>query len=102
MTKKVNVLLPSATFFTNGSVRDGFCNLVLQCTIIFWPFALAWARRFRAKVMVEEALTEIARVYKISASSRQMNSTVSRIADRGTYAGRTRRQPDGSVSAAFK
>jgi hypothetical protein len=62
---KVNVLLPSAVYFSEGLRLKGVFNLVMQLTLVLWPAAYASARRFKKAVDLELALSDIAATYRV-------------------------------------
>ncbi len=65
MNDDVRLVLPCAIFFRSGRRLDGFLNLLLQLTVIFWPVALAWAREVKRAHGVTALLSEISVTYKV-------------------------------------
>jgi len=65
MPAKVNALLPGVTFFSAGRPASGLGNLFLQATLVFWPLAVHWARRFDAARGVSRLLHEFADTYPV-------------------------------------
>ncbi len=58
-------LLPCGTFFSSGRTALGIAALVMQVSIIFWPQASAWARRFKEDSGVDRLLAEFADAHRV-------------------------------------
>jgi len=65
MPEKVNVLLPSITFFSAGRIAEGAANLALQASLIGWPLAVHWARQFHEARYVNGMLKKFADAYPV-------------------------------------
>jgi hypothetical protein len=62
---KVNPLLPCVTFFAAGRPLSGLLNLAMQLSILFWPAAIASARRFNEARGIERLLNIFSTAYEV-------------------------------------
>jgi hypothetical protein len=58
-------LLPCGTFFASGRTAFGVAALAMQASIIFWPQASAWAKRFKEDSGVDRLLAEFAEAHRV-------------------------------------
>jgi hypothetical protein len=58
-------LLPCGIFFSSGKMSLGITALAMQASIIFWPQASAWARRYKADSGVDRLLAEFADAHRV-------------------------------------
>jgi hypothetical protein len=65
MAIKLSDGLPCATFFASGRIFFGICALFMQLSIIFWPQAVAWARRSQEANGVDKILAELAEAHRV-------------------------------------
>jgi hypothetical protein len=65
MALKSTDVLPCGTFFSSGRTAFGVAALAMQVSIIFWPQASAWARRFKEEDGVDRLLAEFADTHRV-------------------------------------
>jgi hypothetical protein len=69
MALRTSDLLPCQPFFSRGHIVAGVAALLMQLTIVLWPLAASWARKFsppgvsksRRKPNVDQVLAELAK-----------------------------------------
>jgi hypothetical protein len=69
MSIKVSVLSPCVTFFSAGRPGAGSLSLLMQMTILLWPFAFAWARHYKRAAGVKQVLTDFSVTYTVPCSA---------------------------------
>jgi len=65
MKLRKNALLPCMPFFVQGRAASGIINLLLQCSILFWPLAIYQAHRFTERQGALLLLKEFSAAYGI-------------------------------------
>jgi hypothetical protein len=55
---------PAGRYFSDGRFAFALILLVLQATIVFWPLAIAMARRHMERLGVERLLAELAEAHR--------------------------------------
>lgn len=60
------VLSPCGAFFSAGHVFSGIIALLMQLSLIFWPSAASWSRRFQDRSQVENLLEELSKTHRIA------------------------------------
>ncbi len=63
MRLRKNALLPCMPFFAAGRAASGVLNLLLQCSILFWPLAIYQAHRFTEQQGALLLLREFSAIY---------------------------------------
>jgi hypothetical protein len=58
-------VLPCGTFFSSGRTAFGIAALFMQLSIIFWPQAASWARRYKEESGVDRLLQEFAETHRV-------------------------------------
>jgi hypothetical protein len=58
-------ILPCVAFFSEGRFIAGIIALVMQLTIVLWPFASRWAREMNERSGVERLLAELSEAHRI-------------------------------------
>lgn len=57
-------LFPCGAFFSAGHVFSGIIALLMQLSLIFWPRASAWSRRFQDRSQVENLLEQFSKTHR--------------------------------------
>lgn len=58
-------LLPCGAFFAEGRVFYGMLALLMQLSLIFWPRAASWSRRFQDRSQVEKLLEQFSKTHRV-------------------------------------
>jgi hypothetical protein len=64
---KSEILLPCASFFSNGQLWFGVVALAMQLSVVYWPAAVRWAWRAQEQSGVEQLLAEFSTAYHVPA-----------------------------------
>ncbi len=65
MAIKSTDMLPCVTFFSTGRIVFGIMAAFMQLSLVFWPQAAAWARRYQEVDGVDRLLVEFADAHRV-------------------------------------
>lgn len=65
MRVKSWAFFPCGAFFSAGHLVSGILALLMQLSLIFWPRAASWARRFEDRFEVERMLQQLAKQHRV-------------------------------------
>jgi hypothetical protein len=67
MAIRMTDMMPCVTFFSTGRIFFGIVAVFMQVSLVFWPQAAAWARRYREVDGVDRLLAEFADAHRVQA-----------------------------------
>ncbi|WP_297368068.1 hypothetical protein [Acidocella sp.] len=56
---KMDKIFPCAKFFADGRTAAGIMALLMQLTLVLWPFAARWATQAHERQRIERLLDEL-------------------------------------------